>query len=110
MRRVLCVVVTMVVLFVGGDRLAFAASKSIKQLPADLARWSMMWTAIPQQMVEVGQEHGPLAGLMWGPAQGAAALVESAVKEVWETAKLDRKPRPHSQGQHSQGALLRYEF
>ena len=110
MNRVVFVLVIMVALFVGGDRFAFAASRPIKQLPADVARWSLMWTVIPKEMIAVGQEHGPLAALMWGPAQGASAFVESAVKEVWSTAKPDKERRPGSQSRFAKGALFRYEF
>jgi len=110
MRRVLFVVVTMVALFIGGDRYVFAASRPIKQLPADMARWSMMWTVVPKQVYSVGRKHGPFAALIWGPVKGTAKLIQSTVKEAWDTVKPDKNRVRYARSGRPKGVIFRYEF
>ena len=89
---------------------AFAESKPIEQLPKDLARWSTMWVEIPEQMMQVGREDGPVAALTMGPTQGTAKFLQSTGEEVWKAVKPDHRPG-HQPGEDTpQGAILRYEF
>ena len=110
MKRVLFVVITMVALFIGGDRYAFAASRPIQQLPADMVRWSMVWTVVPEQVYSVGREHGPLAALTWGPVKGTAKLIQSTVKEAWGTVKSDKNRVRYARSNRPKGVIFRYEF
>ena len=91
---------------------ASAEGRPLKQLPADVARWSMSWTEVPKQMVEVGQEYGPIAAVTWGPVQGAASLIGSTTKELWDIMKADKQARRSASApRRSTGsALVRYEF
>ena len=88
----------------------FAESKPIEQLPKDIARWSTMWVEIPEQMVRVGQEDGPVAALTVGPAKGTAKFMQSTGEEVWKAVKPDHRPG-HQPGEDTpRGAILRYGF
>ena len=97
-----------------GRATAYAESRPIKQLPSDLARWSTMWVAVPEEMYHVGHDYGPIAGLTWGPAKGAAKMVEFTTKEVWSALKVDEKEK-RRRGQYARtggpkGPIFRYEF
>ena len=87
-----------------------AQSRPIKQLPKDLARWSTAWLAIPQEMAEVGLDHGPLAAVTWGPAKGTARMVDTTTLDMWNAVK----PEPHRGGrradERSTGVFFRYHF
>ena len=89
---------------------AWAESRPLKQLPKDLARWSTMWIAIPQQMIDVGLDYGPVAAVTWGPAKGTAKMVEDTTQDMWDAMK----PEPHpGQRRHDEGtkaAIFRYTF
>ncbi len=93
-----------------GSLVASAESRPLKQLPADIVRWSTVWVNIPEQMYVVGQEEGPLAAMTWGPAKGAVVMVQSTTQELWEAMKPDERPGHRSQHGDVHGALLRYEF
>ena len=89
---------------------ACAESKPIEQLPKDLARWSTLWVEIPQQMVHVGHEDGPLAALTVGTTQGTAKFMQSTVEEVWKAVKPNHRPGHQLSEDTPRGAILRYEF
>ena len=84
--------------------------RPISQLPADLARWSTVWVAIPQQMVAVGRESGAIAGLTVGPAKGAARMVESTGKELWTSMRHDESRARRDEGRGTGSLLIHYEF
>ena len=110
MKRAFLVAVIMVTGFIAGEPLAFAASRPIKQLPGDIVRVSTFWMAIPKQMHKVGQEHGPLAALTWGPAKGMTTLVRSTASEIWDTVKPDKKRSRLASRSRPKGVIFRYEF
>jgi hypothetical protein len=86
--------------------------RPIQQLPDDVVRWSTIWLQIPEQMMEVGRTDGPIAAFTWGPTKGAAVMVESTVKELWEAAKPDKRPgrRRAARPGEPRGVMVRYEF
>ena len=84
--------------------------RPIRQLPSDMARWSTMWVTIPQQMIAVGQDYGPLAALTLGPAEGAVAMTEAAGRELWSASKPDKRPGQTVRAKDPKGPLFRYEF
>ena len=88
---------------------AAAQERPIKQLPADLVRWSMSWTEVPKEMVTVGQEYGPVAAVTWGPVQGAASMVNNTATEVWDIMRSQKQNRPSARASTGM-ALVRYEF
>ncbi len=88
---------------------ASAQERPIKQLPADLARWSMSWTEVPKDMVMVGQEYGPVAAVTWGPVQGGASLVNNTATELWNLMRSQKQNRPSARASTGM-ALVRYEF
>lgn len=90
--------------------LAFAEDRPLKQFPADVARWSTLWMAIPQQMMVVGQEQGPLAAVTVGPTQGAAAMVESTGHEVWNAMQSETNPAQRYKNEEEGTAVFRYDF
>ena len=89
---------------------ASAQGRPIKQLPADLARWSMSWTEVSKQIVEVGQDYGPVAAVTWGPVQGAASMLNATTQELWDLMKADKAARQSARRPSSGMALVRYEF
>ncbi len=91
---------------------ASADARPLKQLPADVWRWSMSWTEVPKQMLEVGQEYGPVAAVTWGPVQGASSLIGSTTKELWDIMKADKHVRrsAYAPNRSTGTALVRYEF
>ena len=103
-------VMMLILATVGGEGSVLAATKPLNQLPADVARWSTLWVAVPKDMVEVGREHGPLAALTWGPAKGMTTFVRSTANEIWDTVKPDKtRSRLASRGRPT-GAIFRYQF
>ncbi len=110
MRRVWLVVGIMVGAIVCGSPVVLAESRPIEQLPQDVVRWSTLWTAIPRQMYEVGQEEGPLAALTLGPAKGVATFVASTTEEAWNVMKPDEKPGQPSTRGNPAGLIFRYKF
>lgn len=52
-----------------------AAEPSVDQLPKDVASFSLAWVALPQAMVEVTRNHGPLAGASWGVVKGSSDVI-----------------------------------
>ncbi len=105
-------VMMLILATVVGEGSVLAATKPLNQLPADVARWSTLWVAVPKDMVEVGREHGPLAALTWGPAKGMTTLVRSTASEIWDTVKPDKnkkRSRLANRGRPT-GAIFRYEF
>ena len=111
MRRI-AMVAGLALSLVGAPPCSLAAQhKSIRQLPDDVVRWSTAWLIIPEQMYEVAQTNGPVAALTWGPAKGAAVMVHSTIKGLWEAAKPDPRPvRRAQQPNEPRGVMLRYEF
>ena len=90
---------------------AAAENRPIAELPKDVERCTVALAEVPHQMNEVDLDHGHLAAMTWGPAMGAASLVESAAKVVWHAAQPDRRPghsNPREKG--PSGAIMRYEF
>jgi len=114
--RSAAVVASLVIGLVGNPAISLGADgvehRPLRQLPEDVVHWSTVWLQIPEQMMEVGRTDGPVAAFAWGPAKGAAVMVESTVKELWEAAKSEkrrgrrRSPRPGE----PRGLVLRYEF
>lgn len=107
-RSVVCMGVLVGVLC--GTATAMAKSRPIQQLPGDVVRWSTLWVAVPEEMVAVGHDEGPLAALTWGPAKGTAVLVQQTGQEVWDIMKPDENPVHRSRASNPQGVILRYEF
>lgn len=90
---------------------AYAESRPIEQLPRDLAKWSTMWWAIPEQMVDVASVYGPVAALTWGPAKGTWTMLDRTSRDVWQAAKSEKRPgRTSPYRKQPAGAILRYEF
>ena len=112
MGRARWIVAAMVGMWSGMMAIASAEGRPLKQLPSDLVRWSMSWTEVPKQMVNVGEEYGPVAAVTWGPVQGAASMVQSATTELWGIMKADKQARRSAAApRRSTGsALVRYEF
>lgn len=95
------------------------AEQPLKQLPDDVVSFSLAWVALPQTMVEVGKDDGPLAGASWGVVKGSSAVVER-VTGLMDGETADRDARPSAawlnlnnagsrQSRH-EPALLRYTF
>ena len=105
MSRVLVLAISMM-LWWGWHPSAHAAGKPIRQLPSDVARWSTMWVAVPEGVVETGRERGTVAAVVWGPVHGMASFVRSAVQEVWDVATANTDDGRNGSGT----ALVRYEF
>ena len=102
MRRAFWITV-MVAGTIGVASVQAAESKPIEELPADLARWSMLWGELPKGMYAVEREEGPLSAMTWGPVRGTVMVVDATAKAIWDAAKQDKHGgRP--------GVLLRYEF
>ena len=109
MMRAGVMAVVMAGMWCGTMATASAEDRPLKQLPADLARWSMSWTEVPKQMIEVGQEYGPVAAVTWGPVQGAVTMVNSTTTELWNIMKANTQS--HRSARRATGmALVRYEF
>ena len=93
--------------------LAWAESRPMKDLPADLVQWSTMWVEVPKQMVEVGKDDWALAALTWGPAKGTAMMLKSGTKKLWDSMKPDQSAdADSSSGSESDvmGPVFRYTF
>ena len=110
MRNVGVIAGFIIAALIGAAPCVFAESKPIEQLPGDVVRLATEWTAIPQQMYAVGREEGPLAALTWGPAKGAAVMVQSTTKDVWKAVKPDKTPGHGSRERNVKGLVFRYEF
>jgi len=110
MRRVWTVGSLLMVAVIGLVPSAFAERRPIKQLPVDVVRWSTLWVNVPKEMVEVGQEYGPLAALTWGPTKGTAVMIESTTEELWKAMKPDKRSRRRLEGDGTKGLIFRYEF
>lgn len=95
-----------------GIPFAWAEGRPMKQLPADLVQWSTLWMEVPRQMVEVGKDDGPVAAVTWGPAQGAAMMIQSTTKKLWDAIKPDQRPGSgfDSDDDETTGLIFRYEF
>lgn len=90
---------------------AYAESRPIEQLPRDLANWSTMWWAIPEQMLEVASVYGPVAAVTWGPTKGAWTMLDRTSRDVWQAAKSEKRPGHASPyRRQTPGAIFRYEF
>lgn len=89
---------------------AQAEGRSIKELPADLVRCSLLWTEVPKQMIEVGKDDGPVAALTWGPVKGTAVMVESATTGVWTVMKSNHAATRYASRKNPNGPIFRYEF
>ncbi len=107
-RGVVCMGVLVGVLC--GTTTAMAKSRPIQQLPSDVVRWSTLWVAVPEQMIAVGRDDGPLAALTWGPAKGTVALVQHTGRAVWDVVEPDENPVHRARANTPQGVILRYEF
>ena len=94
---------------IGGLPSVSAETRPIAQLPGDLVRWTTVWTDVPQQMYAVTLDHGPVAGLTWGPTKGTALMVTSTTKEIWGAMQRDERPG-HRSNEDVNGPLFRYEF
>lgn len=110
MRRAGMIVGMIAGAFLAGTGAAQAEGRSIKQLPSDLVRCSLLWTEVPKQMVEVGKDEGPVAALTWGPVKGTAVMVESATKGIWDVMKSNHATRRYSSRKNPSGPIFRYEF
>lgn len=110
MRRALASAVVVVGLLGAATSSECAESKPIAELPGDLVRWSTMWMDIPQQMVAVGQEEGPLAAMTWGPVRGAAVFMNTTTKALWEAAQSEQRAGHQLSGKRPNDAIFRYEF
>ncbi|MBI3083141.1 MAG: hypothetical protein HYY90_02080 [Candidatus Omnitrophica bacterium] len=73
------------------------AAQPLKQLPEDVVSFSLAWVALPQAVVEVTKEHGPLAGASWGLVKGSSEVVGRVLDLVDEDSSFERTtqlPRP----------------
>lgn len=95
------------------------AEQPLKQLPEDVVSFSLAWVALPQAMVEVTKDDGPLAGASWGVIKGSSAVVERVMGLMdGKTADRDEHPSPAwlnltnagSRQSRHESALLRYTF
>jgi len=110
MTRGLVVAMVVMGLLMSAGASVSAESKPIEQLPKDVVRWSTLWVNVPKEMVEVGQEYGPLAALTWGPTKGTAVMIESTTEELWKAMKPDKRSRRRLEGDGTKGLIFRYEF
>jgi hypothetical protein len=95
----------------GWVRTAYAAdTRPIEQLPKDIFRISTLWAHIPQGMADVGREEGVASALVWGPARGAAVMMQKTSDEIWSTVKPNQKKRRGERRNEPAGVILRYEF
>jgi hypothetical protein len=106
-----------------GPQVAFA-EQPLKRLPEDVVSFSLAWVALPQTMVDITKEHGPLAGASWGVVKGsleAAARIVNLMDEAPSAtrprqSKTNRSPAwlnidsSPSRGARREPALLRYTF
>lgn len=95
------------------------AEQPLEQLPEDVVSFSLARVALPQMMVEVTKDHGPLAGASWGVIKGSSAVVERVTGLMdGETADRDERHSPAwlnlnnagSRQPRHEPALLRYTF
>ena len=56
------------------------AEQPLRQLPRDVVSVSLAWVALPQTMVAVTKDHGPLAGVSWGVIEGVAGVMKRTLK------------------------------
>ena len=110
LERILLAIALVFGLILSGQLDARARSRPLRELPSDVSRWSTTWMAIPQQVAEVGREHGPLAAMTWGPAKGTARFVRSTVEEVWDAAKLDHQSDGRAANPWPTGPIIQYKF
>ena len=107
--RITGLLMIFVVVAVSGLPAASAETRPLGRLPLDLARWSMVWAYVPQQMYAVALDNGPVAGLTWGSAKGTALMVGSTGKALWDAVQPDERPGHSDEGDIS-GPIFRYEF
>lgn len=97
----------------------------LTQLPEDVVSFSFAWAALPQAVVEVTKDYGPLAGVSWGVLKGSSEAVGRVVNlmdqapsgqhvlahggEARSPAWLNLRGRASRQARH-EPALLRYTF
>lgn len=98
------------------------AEQPLSQLPKDAVSVSFAWVALPQHMLEVTKDHGPLAGLSVGFLEGSSAAVGRVLSVIDRDAPPDRRDEPQApawlnlpretlrQTSHREPALLRYTF
>lgn len=87
-----------------------AESRPLKQLPKDLVRWSTLWMTVPEQMMDVAVDYGPLAAVTWGPAKGTATMVERTTRDLWNATKPDKHPGAQRDPSRLKGPVFRYTF
>lgn len=110
MSQIRWVIGLMLWIWLSGVPVSSAESRSLKELPADVVRWSTLWIAVPQQMYQAGQESGPIAALFLGPTKGTAAMLQSTTKELWSMMKPEQRPGDDSARKHAEGLVVRYQF
>lgn len=106
------------------------AEQPLKQLPEDVMSVSLAWVALPQAVVEVTKDRGPLAGASWGVLKGSSEAVGRVVNLLDASPAAERRSRDQverhasavsspgwlglddggSRRAHQEPALLRYTF
>ncbi|MBI4354848.1 MAG: hypothetical protein HY597_00175 [Candidatus Omnitrophica bacterium] len=76
-------------------------TKDIQELPRDLATWSTLWMEVPQAVSEETRANGPVQGIVVGPWEGMASMVETVGGEA---------TRGMAQGQTLQPVAARTPF
>ena len=89
---------------------AWAEGRPIEKLPGDVVRWSTMWMMIPAEIAKETREHGPVAGVMWGPAKGTAVMLDSTSREIWKASTAPDRPSIAPKRSNPKGPIFRYDF
>lgn len=85
------------------------AEQPLKQLPDDVASFSLAWVALPQTMVEVAKDHGPLAGASWGVVKGTSEVAGRVLNLMDESLAFEHRAQTESDQNllaHDDGAPL----
>lgn len=72
------------------------AEQPLKQLPRDVTSVALAWTELPQAMVEVTHDDGPLAGMSWGLLKGSSEAVGRVVSLLDQGPASERLVPPGS--------------
>ncbi len=70
------------------------AEQPLKQLPEDVVSFSLAWVALPEAMVGVTKDQGPLAGVSFGLGKGSSDLVGKVLNLMDTGPSFGRQARP----------------
>lgn len=73
------------------------AEQPLKQLPEDAVSFSLAWVALPQSMVEMTKDHGPVAGVSWGVLKGSSEAVGRVVNLLDASPASERRAQARAE-------------